>query len=932
MAQGYVYSGTGRNRKFVRDSNGNPVRSGKVEKEEPKKQLTPEEQEAGRQQWNSLVDAGVVPAGLYVGKDGSLGKTNVIKPAAVKEENSVVGDTDTVYQDAILKAAAKKITETFEGNTLPLPNELEKFASINHIFSFGCISNAELNFLDKTYRVNGLRAGQQVLRSGGIGNKKPRTYAEKVYGTDTEYFIDEVEIGTYIAPNPKSRGTNFFQISFKVTEPYSMGQLLQTMQICARNAGHQNYLESPWLLILETIGYDDNQNIIQGPKRIFPMKVVSVNFNVTTEGAVYDFVCSAFNDEAFTDQAQGLMVNVNISGRTVEEILQSGLNSLSTAINTAKLNAQKESKNPKIDTDEYIIIFPKEQASKDFANEFGTTDTSAKIGDIAQKEFTDEQLDDALTTADTTLANLMDDTGRKYVTKFAKKKFVENQLGFSVERSNLSEALKKKFTGIGGEVNEIGTQKILTKDSLSPGNMNFGLSQFAYNKDTNIIERQGVKIDKTGRSIQFRAGTKIQKIIEEIVLLSDYGNKITDKGVTAKPNGMIDWFRIQSNVFQLDSPEHESVYGRPPRIYVFRVTPYEVHKSVFQMPNDPPPGYAELEKEAVKHYNYMYTGQNKDILEFDLQFNNAFYAAISSANNALSTKASEKGKDKKETEYEATGEIKTQYNEAQKALHDNAPSNSESGGATAEGPEQRIARAFNEAVMNSDADLITGTMTIMGDPYFLADSGVGNFNSEATKFLNLNADGSMNHSSSQVDILINFRTPLDITQQGPQFAGSAIGVKDFSGLYQVISVNNSFRQNEFTQELQMVRRKNYQMKDAQTLITEKQQEVKKKYDAALAAAKKDGNKYDVAFAKADKNADGKLTLAEEREFATLVGVDSDEFKNAKIKATGQADEARAKDKEAKKKAELDAKNKQIESTGGGNLRLNSDGTTRGRGL
>ena len=143
-----------------------------------------------------------------------------------------------------------------------------------------------------------------------------------------------------------------------------------------------------------------------------------------------------------------------------------------------------------------------------------------------------------------------------------------------------------------------------------------------------------------------------------------------------------------------------------------------------------------------------------------------FTFPISSANNALSTKASEKGKDKKETEYEATGEIKTQYNEAQKALHDNAPQ-TRIRGATAEGPEQRIARAFNEAVMNSDADLITGTMTIMGDPYFLADSGVGNFNSEATKFLNLNADGSMNHSSSQVDILINFRTPLDITQQGP---------------------------------------------------------------------------------------------------------------------------------------------------------------------
>ena len=889
---GYVYTGSGRNRKKVLDSSGNPVRSGKVEKEPPAKQLTPEEQEAGRQQWNSLVDAGVIPGGLHVGKDGSIGGNTVISSATdVKEGSATVG---TDYTDAIMRIGRAAST----AGKLPLTNELEKFTSINHIFSFGCLSNEELNFPDKTYRRNGIQPGHMVLRSGGTpADFKPRTYAEHVYKIDTEYFIDEVEIGTWIAPNPKSRATNFHTITFKVTEPYSMGQLLQTMQICSKNAGHLNYLEAPWLLILETKGYDDSQNLITGPKRIFPLKVVSVQFNVTQDGAIYDFVCSAFNDEAYTDQAQSIPMDVSISGRTVEECLQSGLNSLTSALNTNLLKILSESKNPKIDTDEYMIIFPKEIASSSFSDQFGLVDSSALSGDMAKKEFTDEDIKGAFESADSNNAGVgYVEAGPPGTT--TKRSFVENRLGYSIKRSNLSEALKKKFTGIGGEVNDIGAGKFLTADPLSSGNMNFGLSQFAYNKDSNILERKGVTVDTSQRTIQFRAGTKIQKIIEEIVLLSDFGNKITEEGVAAK-NGLIRWFRIQSNVYQLDSKDYESINGRSPRIYVYRVIPYDVSKSVFQMPNDPPPGYAELEAQAVKHYNYMYTGLNKDILEFDIQFNNAFYSSISSVNNAANTKDSEKGKATPNAEFASSGESAHPFSTGQKAAHDNNPPASEAPGSVEEKAALKIARQFNEAVMNSDADLITARMTIMGDPYYIADSGVGNFNSEATAYLNLNADGSMNHSNSQVDVLINFKTPLDINAEtGPQFSGSAIGVKDFSGLYQVISVNNSFRQNEFTQELELVRRKNYQMKDAEVLIVENQQVLKKKYDAAVADAKENGDKYDIAFALADKDADGRLTVAELRDFETAVGADSEEFKNAKIKAQGKADEAREADAKA----------------------------------
>ena len=57
-----------------------------------------------------------------------------------------------------------------------------------------------------------------VLKSGGAfnGTQKPRTHAEKHYNIDTQYFIDNVDIETVIAPNKKSRMTNFHNLSFEV--------------------------------------------------------------------------------------------------------------------------------------------------------------------------------------------------------------------------------------------------------------------------------------------------------------------------------------------------------------------------------------------------------------------------------------------------------------------------------------------------------------------------------------------------------------------------------------------------------------------------------------------------------------------------------------------------------------------------------------------
>ena len=898
----------------VRDSKGNPVKTSNAlkEEQEPKKPPTPEEQRKGAEMWNSFM--------------GSMGKDNMKVPvpgvatnnnninvnASVKEESSTIdairakGPTPQDFINAMKSSPIYK----FGLGQIPFENELEKFASIDHIFSFGTVSSYESNFPDKTYMKYGLKYGQQILKSGGSSRaRKPRTFAEKTYKIDTAYFIDDIEIKTIIAPNGKTRGSNAFNFSFKITEPYSMGQLLQTMQLCAKNAGYLDYLQTSYVLIYEPVGRLDDGTAMSGPKRFFPLKIYKMDINASTGGTVYDIQANAWNTDALSDLHQTLKTDVNISGRNLEEICQSGLNSLTTAINTNLLNNRiktaKDKKTKMIDTDEYIILFPKDIASDKFDHEISRFDNKAMEGDLKFKAFS---VDDAFGSTDTdTLAGtgyVQDNSDFGASIKTQKRKYIEGKGGYSIERSNLSEGIKAKYTGAAGEVSEIGRQVILPPSAFAKGAVPFGRGLFARDTETGIIKKGSTKINTKERTINFRKGTKITKIIEELVLLSDYGKRLTDAGVAADKTGMVDWFRIQPHVYSLEGEATEKVMGRKARIYVYRVVPYRVHKSIFQMPNDAPIGYDKLRENAVKVYNYLYTGQNKDILDFNLEFNNAFFnsLAVDKMNESASNRLSERGGNTPNPEKEEIVNEPTSI-EGQTAEQTPDNSGSQTGGATEETPEQRIARSFNEALMNSAVDLLTCEMRIMGDPYFMADSGVGNYNSEATSYINLKTNGAIDHESSEVDVIINFRTPIDISAEGPQFDGKAIGVKDFSGLYKVWQVINNFSGNEFTQDVSLIRRRNQKQTVSAGTVSNPRYMDKKAYEKRLAAALETGDPYKIAMAKADLNGDGQLDKFEEDAMGGIYAdLTDEELQNAIIMQEGKADAARARDAE-KAKAE-----------------------------
>lgn len=697
------------------------------------------------------------------------------------------------------------------GNDLGLPpykNPLSKFASYNYVFSFAALSTTEVNFPDQTYRKS--EPKNVILRSGGAGNSKVKTIYEQSAGSNVEYFIDDVEIETIISPNPKSRHTNAVGLRFKVLEPYSMGLFLQTVQIASLKAGFTNYLAAPFLLSVDFKGYDDRGNVVTAPnaRRLFPLKLTNVTFNVDENGSNYDIEAIPWHEQAMADETQKSVTDTALKGRSIVELLQTGGESLATVLNTRELELQ-QSGNKKV-ADKYVILFPTKDSSEEEQlaglqedTDGATTESSTDPASGGTRELSDarkKEVYESITGVQNSQIPADFDTELSKI------------LGIVVKRSEIAEAIRD-YAEKPENINKIGRSKIV-KSFLEGGDVPFAKGKFQeVEGKPGVFKRGNITVSEEGRNFTFTSGTRIQDMIEEVILISEYGRELYKQQPDA--TGMINWFRIEADCYAIPDKATEAQTGSIPKIYVYRVVPYKVHSSRVDAPGATAKGIDNLKRQAVKEYNYIYTGENDDVLNFDIEINTAFFSAIMGdmgQNNADSITGSAQSM-ASETPEEVPGQSDGSSDNLNGKSTTNTVHKTSTGGAGGGGinhPETQVARMFNDAILNSTVDLIKAEMQIWGDPYYIADSGMGNYNAGSTDLININKNGSMDYQSSEVDVQVNFRTPLDIGDNGwYQFpGGGSVPVQSFSGLYQVVYVNNRFSDGQFTQNLQMIRRRN----------------------------------------------------------------------------------------------------------------------------
>lgn len=207
----------------------------------------------------------------------------------------------------------------------------------------------------------------------------------------------------------------------------------------------------------------------------------------------------------------------------------------------------------------------------------------------------------------------------------------------------------------------------------------------------------------------------------------------------------------------------------------------------------------------VRTYDYIHTGKNKDILDFDVQYNLAYYQASpyfkddGSYNNITSSADGKTGqgnitgdqtkKSDKEgfaTEPQRTGE--------QGLIEGLTDSNGQ------------IVQIFQDIIQNPSADLLTANLEIIGDPYWMPMKPVTNnsFLNSFTGTPNTDVFGSVATDESQVIIKINFKQPQDLDDKSGLFKNLQ-DVKGFQGYYRVFLCDHRFESGVYTTLLTAVR-------------------------------------------------------------------------------------------------------------------------------
>jgi hypothetical protein len=322
---------------------------------------------------------------------------------------------------------------------------------------------------------------------------------------------------------------------------------------------------------------------------------------------------------------------------------------------------------------------------------------------------------------------------------------------------------------------------------------------------------EAIKYDASKTVVQFGEGMNIHDVISAVIRDSEYiRNILKDIKKHTDAFGFVDYFMIR--IETLNTDVINPVSKKPVQKFIYVVSPYKVHYSKIPNLADNLIDEADLKKSSKREYNYIYTGQNVDVLNFKLNFNTLYFEAVPATmgNKDIPEATYGSGNNNNVKVSQSSPETET-ASKMQVPLPPKkvmpTPTQAYSGNAAQplNDPYSTLARSMHDAVVNSKASMLTGELEILGDPFYLVTGGLGNYNPKPTS-RGTYAEGQANQNYGQLLITINFRNPIDILpfEQGGTMFFDANRVP-FSGVYMITTVSHTFKEGVFKQKLNVVR-------------------------------------------------------------------------------------------------------------------------------
>ena len=356
------------------------------------------------------------------------------------------------------------------------------------------------------------------------------------------------------------------------------------------------------------------------------------------------------------------------------------------------------------------------------------------------------------------------------------------------------------------------------------------LGQAGMTQKNNVVEPGSEAF--TMEYIKFNSSVNLLMLLENLMKTHpDYGAKSFDEWSKAvstpgnigafNPNSALStyfkYFRIRTSI----EPTANFDQIRQTNAKIIRIVVEPFYISAYNLATAGIHQDKNYQGYVAKAYNYIFTGDNLDIQNLDINYKVAYYQSrlkdVEANDNRTFTQSNK----------EQTEQTGTPSNREKWGPFDYLPLKSEAS-VYKSSNSNRLAKGnarvdqFFDAITNPLADMVVVNMSILGDPAWLGQSQfipatpVNSNGSSQDNNIDFFRGGAMtniwnpklrcfNYDVAEPITNLTFKVPQDFNDKTGVYEMSSAQQAVFSGLYRVTQVQHSFTDGQFTQRLTMVR-------------------------------------------------------------------------------------------------------------------------------
>jgi hypothetical protein len=678
------------------------------------------------------------------------GSKPVVKLSQTQNQNNLSGeslkrstddDSTTVVSNSVGTASQvvegrTEVAAEFMQTITPSPNKLAGLASQTYAVSIYLMNSDEYTQLLGTDKKT-LPTDQLILQSGGA----PVGQRNKFF--DLDFYIENLELVTTIGTQGTGSPHNVVKLSFDILETNGITFLERLRQAVWEHTGDrtQTINGQNYLMVIRFYGYDDQGNLVSSAPGQEPKPEQTSDPNALVE----KFIPFQINQLRYKIASEAVMY-------TIEATPTIMLVGYSTARGTIPFNFQLSA----IDVQTLL-----------------NGDTQLQT---TQRQVTDTDDDEALEVAE-----------RAPPAKKVGLKGATITQGLATALNEHQQLLAQKTPGMIPDKYTIELEDVAgLKDAKmrKQGTVDKRRAPLQDNPDPNQkLNQKKQNFDSDTKNYSINAGTQIVQLIDQVMKNSTYVtaqqtvafDEISKKEIKNTPVKTVQWYRIT----QTATP---TAYDPVRKDYAYNIH-YKISRYQINTPRSPyfPPA---MYRGVHKLYNYWFTGQNTEVINFEVEANTNYVSPISNnglANNPGNARFAEK------QFFQTSAEQSTQGGLGESTL-----------------PAAQLASR-----LYSNADVSKTNLEIIGDPDWITQSELFYTESNLKPF---ERDGSCNMRASEVLFELRFNRPADydlptglipVTKNniGASAITGEVNLPEESIVFMAQKITNKFQNGKFTQEI-----------------------------------------------------------------------------------------------------------------------------------